>query len=166
MPLLYQATQVTDAPLPAALCRLGRSCPARASDALLGRMIIWIVFGIAVGRRRYGIALAAGAIILLLHSLYSHASATYDLIPAVVGDWLHLTATAFWVGGLIQFLNVLKRSARERSAARPADGALLQLCPRERRRVGRHRLVRRVAGSWLGRRAVQHAYGRARCWSS
>ncbi len=106
--LLYQTTQASDAALLAALPSLGAVLfSTRFGGLWIARMIVWAVFGVAITRRRYGIALAAGAVLLLLHSLYSHAAATYNLIPALAGDWLHLLAAAFWVGGLAQLTNVL-----------------------------------------------------------
>lgn len=108
--LLYQATQATNASLVAALPALGTILTGTRFGALwILRMIVWLVMGIAMLRRRYGIVLMAGGVLLLIHSLYSHSSATYDLIPAVASDWLHLAATALWVGGLVQFINLLIR---------------------------------------------------------
>ncbi|HVU12425.1 MAG TPA: copper resistance protein CopC [Phototrophicaceae bacterium] len=106
--LLYQTTQETNAALIAALPALGEVLTGtRFGTLLIERMIVWVVLGIALLRRRYGIALAAGGMILLLHAVYSHASVTDDALPSVAADWLHLAATALWVGGLFQLSNVL-----------------------------------------------------------
>ena len=106
--LVYQAAQATDSTFLAAIGALGAVVSGSRFGLLwIGRMVVWAVMGAAIWRRRYGIALAAGMLILLLHSLFSHASATFDLIPAIAGDWLHLAATALWVGGLVQFVNLL-----------------------------------------------------------
>ncbi len=106
--LLYQATQETNASLIASLPALGAILTGTRFGALwIARMVVWGVMGVAVLRRRYRIALAAGLVLLLIYALYSHATATYDLIPALASDWLHLAATALWVGGLIQLANVL-----------------------------------------------------------
>jgi copper transport protein len=78
----------------------------------LVRMILWVGVGGALVFARgdrwfYWIALIIGMGILLTQSLHSHASAAPDIIPAVANDWLHLFSTALWIGGLIQFINVL-----------------------------------------------------------
>lgn len=106
--LLYQAMQATSAGLIASLPALGEVLfGTRFGTLLIERLVVWIVMGIALVRRRYGIALAAGGVILLTHAVYSHASVTYDVLPSVAADWLHLAATALWVGGLAQLINVL-----------------------------------------------------------
>lgn len=122
--LLYQAAQITGAPLPGALAALGTVLTGTRFGGLwIGRLIVWLVLGAALRRRRDGLALAAGAVILLLHTLYSHAGATYDFVPALASAWLHLAAAALWVGGLVQFLNVLL-------ALRGSDQPLLPLVAR------------------------------------
>ena len=73
------------------------------------RMLLWLVMGGLLLKRFDRLALLTGAGILLTQSLFSHASATYYLLSAVVGDWLHLIAAVLWLGGLIQFINVLVR---------------------------------------------------------
>ncbi|MEO8392709.1 MAG: copper resistance protein CopC [Chloroflexota bacterium] len=107
--LLYQVAQAANVSLLESLAALPTVLLATRFGALwIARLIVWLVMGVAIWRRRYGIALAAGGTLLLIHALYSHASATYDLIPAVASDWLHLAATALWVGGLAQFINLLR----------------------------------------------------------
>ena len=49
-------------------------------------------------------ALAIGAGMLFVHSMGSHGAATAGIeTPALFSDYLHLLATAFWVGGLVHF---------------------------------------------------------------
>lgn len=118
--LVYQALQVTDAALPDSLSVLPTVLfGTRFGTLLLARSLVWLVFGAAIWRRRYGIALVLGGVLLLVRAFYSHASATYDPIPAVAADWLHLAATALWVGGLAQFINVLRMSRAEPRALLP-----------------------------------------------
>lgn len=61
----------------------------------------------------YWVALVMGAIILAINSAFSHANAAYDLTLSVAADWLHLTATTLWVGGLMHFLNVIMAVRRD-----------------------------------------------------
>ncbi|MBI1256150.1 MAG: hypothetical protein GC204_01645 [Chloroflexi bacterium] len=106
--LLYQAAQAANGSLLDALAAVPTILTATRFGVLwLLRLVVWMVLGMALRRRRYGIALVAGGTLLLVHALYSHASATYDLLPAVASDWLHLAATALWVGGIAQFINLL-----------------------------------------------------------
>ncbi len=58
------------------------------------RWFLWSAFGLSVGT-------------LITTSLFSHASVSQDLTAAVGADILHLSATALWIGGLVQFLNVI-----------------------------------------------------------
>ncbi|MEQ8671827.1 MAG: copper resistance protein CopC [Aggregatilineales bacterium] len=86
-------------------------------DSRFGRLWVlrvgaWILFGAVlrfVNSRdlSYRLAFVAGLGVLLTQSLYSHAGAAEDAFVAVLVDGLHLSAMAFWVGGLIQFLNIL-----------------------------------------------------------
>jgi copper transport protein len=76
------------------------------------RMILWFAMGNALvfasdDRRVLWVALVLGLGVLLTNSLFSHAAVAPDQAAAVAGDWLHLTMTALWVGGLLQFLNVI-----------------------------------------------------------
>jgi copper transport protein len=78
----------------------------------LARMGLWLAAGgmlakAAGDRRFYWPALGLSTAILLVQSLHSHASAALDSVAAVSNDWLHLVAAAFWLGGLVQFLNVI-----------------------------------------------------------
>ena len=106
--LLYQTTQATDASLIDSLSSIGTVLTGtRFGTLLIERMIVWVVLGVAILRRDYRVALVGGGVLLLLHAVYSHASVTFDTIPAVADDWLHLAAAALWVGGLAQLINVL-----------------------------------------------------------
>lgn len=86
---------------------------SRYGQVWLGRLALWLLMGgllrLAGSRPRlYGLALLTGTLLLLTTSVYSHASATpQDTTAAVANDWLHLTASAFWIGGLIAFFVVL-----------------------------------------------------------
>lgn len=102
----------------------------RYGSLLVGRMALWIILGgvLFAARKQprlYWGALALGGALLLTNSLYSHASAAPDSLSAVIGDWLHLALTALWVGGLVQFLNVIVGLWPRRSAELPVLSALV-----------------------------------------
>jgi copper transport protein len=98
--------------------RFGMLWSARmAAWALMGGMLV-----LARGNPALRwVALAWGVCTLFLHSLYSHAAGAQDVLPAVVGNWLHLTFTAFWAGGLVQLFMV----TRPVMHAKKIDKALL-----------------------------------------
>ncbi|MEO8611150.1 MAG: copper resistance protein CopC [Chloroflexota bacterium] len=78
----------------------------------LARMALWVGMGLSLLFARTDkwfnpIALVLGFGILLTNSLFSHGNGTQDTLAAVGADWLHLTATALWVGGLFQFVNII-----------------------------------------------------------
>jgi copper transport protein len=78
----------------------------------LSRMALWVGMGLSLWFARTDkwfnpVALTLGMGMLLTNSLFSHANAAQDLIASVGADWLHLSATAFWIGGLLQFGNVI-----------------------------------------------------------
>ncbi|MCA0454130.1 MAG: copper resistance protein CopC [Chloroflexi bacterium] len=78
----------------------------------LSRTALWAGLGGALWFARsdrffYWVALVMGAVILAINSAFSHANAAYDLTVSVGADFLHLFATAVWVGGLVHFLNVI-----------------------------------------------------------
>ncbi|MCQ3929493.1 MAG: hypothetical protein DPW16_03460 [Chloroflexi bacterium] len=87
----------------------------------LARMGLWGALGIILSlakqdRRFYWNGLILGGVILLTQSLFSHASAAREQTSAVAADWLHLLASALWLGGLAQFINVigpLRRNATD-----------------------------------------------------
>lgn len=90
----------------------GRLWLARAGLWALVGGLVWA----ARGRTpRLGFALAVGALLLLPQSLFGHASAAPNSLIAVAANWLHLAATALWVGGLAAFAVIL--TAGRRSAA-------------------------------------------------
>ncbi|HVO71965.1 MAG TPA: FixH family protein, partial [Aggregatilineaceae bacterium] len=85
----------------------------RYGSLWLARMALWVLLGFEIflgttRRRRgfYWLALLFGGAILLTTSLFSHASAAQDPAASIISDWLHLSMTALWMGGLIQFVNV------------------------------------------------------------
>jgi copper transport protein len=88
----------------------------RFGQALALRLLLALGFGallLGVRRRsdlggwRLALALLGGGGLLLTFSLSGHAAAQQASLPAVVADWLHLAATAVWVGGLLQLVLVL-----------------------------------------------------------
>lgn len=80
----------------------------------IARIVLTAVLGIGLilpmkQHYRLWVALLVGEGLLLTNSLFSHAGAApHDVTAAVLSDWLHLTATAFWVGGLIMFLAIFQ----------------------------------------------------------
>ncbi|MEZ4668676.1 MAG: copper resistance protein CopC [Anaerolineae bacterium] len=78
----------------------------------LARMALWAGMGGALWFARSDkwfqpVALVIGGAILAISSVFSHANAAYDVTASVAADWLHLTAMALWVGGLIHFVVVI-----------------------------------------------------------
>ncbi|MAS35478.1 MAG: hypothetical protein CL610_15815 [Anaerolineaceae bacterium] len=116
MLLLLQAATAADVPLFTVITNpvlnniLNNS---RYGQVWFARQICWIMLGGVLWFARedpalYWVALLLGGQILLTNSLYSHASAVQqEATAAIAGDWLHLTATALWIGGLAQFFNVI-----------------------------------------------------------
>jgi copper transport protein len=76
------------------------------------RLALWLLLGgvlwLAYQKRRgMWAAFVIGVLLLLLHSLFSHASAVADREIAIVSHWLHFLATTLWLGGLAAFVAVL-----------------------------------------------------------
>lgn len=113
--LLNQVSTMAGIPLPAAL--LAPELTTVLTDTRFGalwlaRVALWLFLGPALwlGRTRAGwwwAALSSATLILLLTSLFSHAAAEQNRLPAVAGDFAHLTLACFWTGGLIAFLVVI-----------------------------------------------------------
>lgn len=94
----------------------------RYGQIWLARQVFWLGLGAVLyfahsERGLYWVALVLGGQLLLTTSLYSHASSVQqDVTAAVAGDWLHLAATALWVGGLVQFVNIIGPTRRHFNA--------------------------------------------------
>ncbi len=84
----------------------------RFGQIWLVRMALWLGLGGALlfardDRWFRSVAFLLGLALLGTNSLFSHASSSTDALPAVAADYLHLVATALWVGGLIMFVSVI-----------------------------------------------------------
>ncbi|CAN5571256.1 copper resistance CopC/CopD family protein [soil metagenome] len=100
----------------------------RFGQLWFARMELWLVMGgvLLLARQHAGLrwlALLFGLVILLLNSLFSHAAATHDALVAMLGDWFHLSMTAFWIGGLVQFFGII--NPLRRTATAPVLGKLV-----------------------------------------
>lgn len=84
--------------------RFGKLWSARMELWAISGGVLWLA---RQQRQLRWLALVFGVVILLLNSLYGHAAATQDEVAAVLGDWFHLTMTAFWIGGLVQFFGII-----------------------------------------------------------
>lgn len=104
----------------------------RFGELWLGRMALWALWGVLLvwvsSPRSTWIALGTGGALLLAHSLFGHASAGPDASAAIIADWLHLSATALWIGGLMAFSMVLllmrRMTLEERTTAISRTAAL------------------------------------------
>jgi copper transport protein len=113
--LLMQFSSATGSPLLNAISdpALGRLISnTRFGNVWILRMAQWAGLGLALFFARsdrffYYVALVCGGGLILTTSLYSHASAAPDTFASIAADWLHLTASVLWIGGLIQFVNVI-----------------------------------------------------------
>jgi copper transport protein len=75
-------------------------------------MGLWLIMGYVWWRHRTTssagwVVLVVGEVLILTHSLFTHAAATPDPGAAIAVDWLHLSLTVLWLGGLIQLLSVV-----------------------------------------------------------
>lgn len=124
--LLHHTASVADVNLIAAVSdpALGAVLSqTRFGSLWLLRMVCWLGVGLLLLTRKdsdgaYMLVLALCGVMLLSQSLYSHASAAQDAFAAVAGDWLHLSATGLWVGGLTAFAFVLPHVRHAEEAAR------------------------------------------------
>lgn len=96
----------------------------------LSRTALWAGLGGALGFARtdrwfYGVALLLAGLILAINSAFSHANGAYDLTASVASDWLHLTATALWVGGLMHFISIIGPLRSTFTPAAPLLGNLV-----------------------------------------
>ncbi len=74
---------------------------------LFARFVLWGLLGLVLWisarrERTLWIALLLSALLLVVQSLYSHASAAPDR-AALASDWLHLVSSSLWIGGLAAF---------------------------------------------------------------
>ncbi|HZR98843.1 MAG TPA: FixH family protein [Chloroflexota bacterium] len=80
--------------------------------------------GVTARHRGWWAGLALGAVLLFTQSLNSHgAAAQQGTAAAVAVDWVHLVATAIWIGGLVQLAVALPAALGALGAA--AGGRLL-----------------------------------------
>lgn len=68
----------------------------------LGVALLWLLIWRNDGRGAW-LALISGGGYLLAHSLFGHANNAPDASAAVAGQWLHLTTSTLWAGGLMLF---------------------------------------------------------------
>lgn len=124
--LLLQASIAADIPIWAVLTHpsLGETVTdSRFGQVWIARFVYWLGLGGVLWLARkerwlYWVALIVGGQLLLTVSLYSHASAVQvDTFASIAGDWLHLTATALWIGGLATFFIVLRHLRQAKSAS-------------------------------------------------
>ncbi len=131
--LLLQVAIVTEASIVAAatdFVQIERMLATRFGELWLLRLGAWGLVGAALlfARRTVGaywLALLACAVLMLAQSLFSHASGTEDAFPAVLADWLHLAAMSLWIGGLVQFVNVIGPARRLLDPAAQTIGRLV-----------------------------------------
>ncbi|MBC7870554.1 MAG: copper chaperone PCu(A)C, partial [Chitinophagaceae bacterium] len=97
----------------------------------------------------YWVALLCGGGMLLMTSLFSHASAAQDELAAVAGDWLHLNATSFWLGGLIAFALVILPVRRQSEDVPNAVGRLVAGFSNYARTAVAALIVTGVYAAWL-----------------
>ncbi len=93
----------------------------------LSRTAVWAGLGGALWFARtdrwfYLVSLVLGVIILAINSAFSHANGAYDLTASVAADWLHLTATALWIGGLVAFISIIGPVRKNFQPAAPVLG--------------------------------------------
>lgn len=131
---------------------------------------LWLLLGGLLrlaGRdgRGFWLALIVGAAILLAHALFSHAAATPDSASAVAADWLHLLATALWVGGLVAFLVTLPLVRSSSAIPAPLTGRLVGYFSNMARTGVAALIVTGIYATWIQVGSVEAltgtVYGRA-----
>jgi copper transport protein len=107
----------------------------RLGQALLARLALLVLmagllYAARDWSRRVAVpALALSAALLLTFSLASHAAGQPAPLLPIIADWLHLGATAIWVGGLITLITALATLLRllpDEQRARPIAGMFLR----------------------------------------
>jgi copper transport protein len=131
--LLLQTATVTSRSLvaafdPALLTEVVRN--TRFGSLWVARLVLWLCMGgvLWLGcdkRTLRWLGLALGGAILLVHSLYSHAAAVPEALPAIASDWVHLAMTALWLGGLVQFFGIIKLLHRNVQPVAPVLSSLV-----------------------------------------
>jgi len=80
---------------------------ARAVSLYVARLALAWVIAFAVARSKPALALSGAALLMLTRSLGSRSSELLEWALPVAADWLHLTAAAFWLGGVAYLALVL-----------------------------------------------------------
>lgn len=78
------------------------------------------------GSRYIGVVFMAGFALLLMQSLLSRGALQQDLLAPLANDWLHLTLSTIWVGGLGLLAFVLVPATLRKPALQPALSAALE----------------------------------------
>lgn len=126
----------------------------RFGQIWLGRTALWVGLGLSLyfarGDRWFlWVAFLLGLGLLLTNSLFSHASAARDSAISIGADWLHLGATALWVGGLVAFARVIGPARRENSESAPVLSALVGYFSNFARVSVAALIVTGIYASWL-----------------
>lgn len=104
----------------------------RYGELWLLRTALWVGLGVTLlfnTREKWflWVALLLSVSIVMTTSLFSHASAApTDSGAAILADWLHLSATTLWVGGLIQFFFMIGLVRSYIQPAAPILSALIE----------------------------------------
>jgi copper transport protein len=118
------------------------------------RFILWVCLGMvlvlaAMSTREilYTVALGIGALLVFVHSLYSHASA--DSLTAVTSNWLHVFLTALWIGGLVQFFLAIPHVRQQARPPTPIISLLVDHFSNFGRVVVMGLLITGLYAAWL-----------------
>ena len=100
----------------------------RLAPILIMRLFLLCVIGVALARgsRYIGVILVAGCALLLMQSLLSHSAMLRDWVGPVFNDWLHLTLSSVWAGGVGLLAFVLAPATLRQPLLMPALSASLQ----------------------------------------